>query len=145
MLPAQYLRQVQEHTGGEYMALPLRDPHVLWGVDGCRWWASPLFRHGRGHKVCDQVQESSSDKWSTPLNDVFLQEQLRIQVFRQPFSSPPVYSEALVERPCTIVLAALISTMLLRLVLSSRQLCLCLPRVGFHPFKNDARIYGIHS
>lgn len=32
LFPAQYLRQVQEHAGGEHMALPLREPHVLWGL-----------------------------------------------------------------------------------------------------------------
>lgn len=105
-----YLRQAQEQTGGEHMALPLRDPHVLWG-----WWMPyPPSRHGRGRGVCDRVQESSHDKQSTSLNYAFLQEQLRIQVSCQLFSSLPIYSEAPVCRPCTVVLAVQISTMLPR-------------------------------
>lgn len=31
LFPAQYLGQVQEQTVGEYMALPLGNPHGLWG------------------------------------------------------------------------------------------------------------------
>lgn len=31
LFPAQYPGQVQEQTVGEYTALPLGNPHVLWG------------------------------------------------------------------------------------------------------------------
>lgn len=78
------------------MALPLGDPHVLWG-----WWT--LWVGGQTHLpdvggACDQVRESSRDKQSTPLNSAFLQEQLGFKSIVSLFLLS-VYSEPLRHGP----------------------------------------------